>query len=607
MANTVPFAQIRSDAQGQINAWTNLAEGFIQTLQANAAATLSTRLPNVNIPADGTPFESILFQRIGEEPVITGSTVFSVPGSNPGSGSFSSVANPVVVTPPSYDVTSPTISIPAAPSLTTPDTPTSPITDDVDVPVAPTIELPTAPTISSVVFPDAPTLALPTFSAAAPDAPTSFIETNTFEWTEEGLPTPLLDAIQSKLLTDVNDGGYGIEPADEEALWSRARDRELRQLDAVETETEELYANRGYSLPPGAMLNAFVKARSDAEDRLNEAEREIAIKRADLFRDLRRFAMEQGTSVENVYLQHYGFRLERLLNALRFSAEYAVTIHDAYIRQFNAELQRYSTLAEVYRTQLQGALTQVQIYEAEVRAAVSRLEANRIDVQLYEALISAATSRVNLYEAQVRGAALVADIERLKVEIYRSEVQAFAAQVDANESQLRAYTAQIQGEQAKVDIFRSEVAAYSDRVRAAATEQSAENEVVRVQIQRKAAELDEYRAAIAKYQVDVQTEVERINSVLRRYSTDSDVYRAAIAGYEALSRVDLQESDNLFKAVAEETLREQENARLEFQAAKEQLDTRFTAANAGSELAGRIVVALNSQFQGVAIEDQDTT
>lgn len=611
MANTVPVSTIRSASVQTSNEWAFLAEGFLSVLgntSSNADLISALNLPEVDDQGHSFSFSSTMFGRIGTEPTVSGSTVFSTPASNPGDLSLSNINTTLdAVQLPDYDITSPVVSLPTRPALTIPDAPVAPVLDEVTLPASPTLSLPTAPTLAAVAFPDAPTLSLPTFAEAVPDVPASFVQTQQFEWSEEGLDTPLLDAIAAKLLTDVNDGGYGIESADEDALWSRARDRENTQLTSVEDSVREQYANLGYSLPPGAMTNALARVRSEAEGRLSEQEREIVIKRAELLRDNRQFAMTQGTNVEGLALQHYGFRLERALNAQRFAAEYAINVHDAYIRQFNLELQRYTAVAEVYRTQLQGALTQIQIYEAEVRAAVARQQANQVDVALYEALLNAASTRINLFEAQLRAATVTADIQRLKVESYRSEVGAFASRVDANTAQLNAYRAEIEGEQAKVDVYRTEVGAYTDRVRASAVEQTIASDRVNIALQTRESELKAYQSRVDKYQADITAEDRRIQAILQRYGADASVYDSAMRGYEALVRNDLSRDNHELAVIQENTRRLQENSRLTLQAASQELETRFNAANAGATLSAGVLKAINTTFQGISLESQDTT
>jgi len=605
MANTVDISAVQDDVRNATNLWTTEALSFLQTLKSNAAEIVSVDLPDVDTSLPSTPYDTTLFSRIGSEPTIGIGSAFVAPASDPGGTASSTLVSlPALVAIPNDTTSSPTLTLPARPELTIPDAPTSPLIDDVTTPVAPTIELPTAPSLANVVFPDAPTLSLPTFSEAAPDAPSSFLQSRQFEYSDAAFDETLINSVRGKLITDVVDGGYGIEPDDEDALWARMRDREAGQLASEEGDAEEAYANRGFSIPPGALLAAKARARTEAEERLSEANREISVTRAGLFRDARQFAMTQGVQTEQIRWQNFGFAMERALNAARFSAEFSVLVHDAQIRQFNAALQRYVSIAEVARTQLQVALTQVQIYEAEVRAAVARQEATRIDVDLYRALIDASNSRVNLFESQVRAASLTAELQRLKVDTFRSEVQAYATRVQANESQLRTYEVGIRGELAKVEIFRTEVAAYTDRVRAAGVEQSARNERAQVAIAAKQAEIADYRARVDRYQTQVTAEIARVRSILDRYTADSDVYRSAMAGYESLTRVSIEEETAQIRAIEEQTKRLQTNAQLSLEAASQTLQTRFNAANAGSQITTGLVSAAASTLQAIIVEEE---
>lgn len=607
MANSIDVSAIRSAALQTSNEWSGLARSFLSTMEALVNTDIDVRLPSIGNLSPGTGVHSIMLSTAQNRPEVDGETTFSTPGSDPGDFSSGVVLTPPnLVQMPGYNLASPSISLPTRPTLVVPDAPGEPTLESVEVPVAPTIELPQAPTLASVTFPDAPTLALPSFSEAAPDLPTSFALTANFTYQDEEPPTQILGEVEDKLSFDLANGGYGIEATDEHALWARARDRNMRELSAVETETSERYASRGYNLPPGAYLAALTQARSDADEKLAETGREIMVKRADLFRENRQFAISQGISVGNTRMQHYGFAMERALNAQRFAAEYAIAVHDGYIRQFNAELQRYTAIADVYRTRLQGTLAQVQIYEAEIRAAVARQQANQVDVELYRALISAATSRVQLFEAQLRGASLVVEMQRMKVDTYRAQVQAFATRIEANESQLKTYEAGIRGEIAKVDIFRAEVGAYSDRVRAAGIEQGALNERAQVLIAQRSSEVAQYRSAIERHQLNISAESARVASILEKYNADSRVYSAALSGLEAVGRLELGQDDAQIRVIQENTRRHQANAQMEIEQITASLNARFSAANAGSQLTTGIVTAVNNTFQALAVEQTTT-
>lgn len=76
----------------------------------------------------------------------------------------------------------------------------------------------------------------------------------------------------------INQGGTGINPAVEAALWERSRARILKQAERDMASTQEKYARAGWPLPPGAMLHDIAMIRQDSRDKLAEQSREIAIK-----------------------------------------------------------------------------------------------------------------------------------------------------------------------------------------------------------------------------------------------------------------------------------------------------------------------------------------
>jgi hypothetical protein len=87
---------------------------------------------------------------------------------------------------------------------------------------------PTAPTVDDIPIdlPPEPTVDLP----AIPDVDTT--------------ATSIINAVFAKLLADVQNGTYGIDTADEQALWERTRDREAAALrDAAEQIREEFTVN----------------------------------------------------------------------------------------------------------------------------------------------------------------------------------------------------------------------------------------------------------------------------------------------------------------------------------------------------------------------------
>lgn len=106
-----------------------------------------------------------------------------------------------------------------------------------------------------------------------------------------------------RLLTDqwicntIEFGGTGI-PADiERQIWDRARSREEEQVEKAADDAANEWAGRGFSIPPGALVGAVNKARSDANSKISTLSRDTAIKNIEIEIENIRFAVEQGVKL----------------------------------------------------------------------------------------------------------------------------------------------------------------------------------------------------------------------------------------------------------------------------------------------------------------------
>ena len=583
-------AQSDSDANalaqfGQQTAsqWMDQATGFVNVLTQLAASEFRPELVDASLPRTFTTREQEMRSAIDRTPIRPQDPNFAPP-SDPGGLTVSSIREAVNVAVPTFSTAAPALNLPVRPEFVVPDKPVAPNIRDIAVPTAPNIELPETPVLQAVSFPDAPAIQLPIFSAAPPVEPEFLLQTRSFEWVEEPFEVPNIDAARALMRQDLEQGGYGIHPDDEEALWERARDRELRQGQADEVEATRSFASLGYPMPPGAMAKRMDDARRGAQERLSEASREISVTRADLFRQARRFAVEQSVAIDSVRLTQHGFKMERSLNAARFAAEFAIAVYDAEARVYNTKVQAFSTLVQAYSVQLQAELAKMEIYRTEVQAAAEKSRAQLTQVQLFATIIQAAQTRVSLFESQVRAASLEADMERIKLDQFRSQIEAFVGEVRANALTLDAYQGAIRGELAKVQVFDTQVRAFATQVQAAGIESDVRNRNVTVDIERRRAEIAEFAARIEKYRSDVSAETARVGAQVQLFASDTDLYRASMQAWEGLTRVGIAELNNLSRKFEQEVAFEQANSRLQLEAVVESARRRFDAANAGTDV-----------------------
>lgn len=221
-----------------------------------------------------------------------------------------------------------------------------------------------------------------------------------FQYTDPGYNSQLRQHVADKLVFDLINGGYGIDVNDEQALFDRARDREAQLLSENEVSVLRQAAATGFPLPQGSLSKQLDKARAEYIAKTSGVNRDIALKRADLFVENRRRVIEQAMKFEDQGIELYNAMQNRLLIAARTQVEMAVFLFDAGVRLFQSRL---------------AALT------AQVD---SQLAINRALVDLHASQVNAYTATVN---AMIQGARV--DLENTKnsmerdLRIYNSQVQ----------------------------------------------------------------------------------------------------------------------------------------------------------------------------------------
>lgn len=99
------------------------------------------------------------------------------------------------------------------------------------------------------------------------------------------------------ICSTITTGGVGLPPAIEEALWNRERERELKEISRLQSESINSFADRGWSLPGGLLIDERAKIAEAGADRIAAASRDRAIKDAEIRIDMLKFAVEKGVQM----------------------------------------------------------------------------------------------------------------------------------------------------------------------------------------------------------------------------------------------------------------------------------------------------------------------
>ena len=192
------------------------------------------------------------------------------------------------------------------------------------------------------------------------------------------------------LVNSITVGGTGIRPAIEAQIWQRDRDRVTAEGQRAEAQTLRDFADRGFSLPPGAAAAGLRAIREQQMTTLQGQSRDAAIKTMDVEVENVRFAVEQAVSARMQALGAAADYIRALMSAPDAAARVASINSDAKARMLGAT-------ADLYRARLQRdeLALRLPMFNAEtgVRAATANMQG------FYQGL-----------DARVRAAAAAADV-----------------------------------------------------------------------------------------------------------------------------------------------------------------------------------------------------
>lgn len=247
--------------------------------------------------------------------------------------------------------------------------------------------------------------------------------TTTFSYTDPGYSSQLRQPMINKLLNDVINGGYGIDTTDEIALFNRARDREAMLAAAAVAEVARQAAATGFPLPQGALYLAQQKARQDEMAKNSSVNRDIALKRADLFVENRRKVIEQILETEGQDMALYNAIQNRAVIVAQTEVQLAIALFDAGIRLFKTNID---SLTAQITANLESARVQVQIYASDVAAYAALVSAvvsgAEVDIANSKNVLTA-----NIASYQARVDKIKFQLEQLKTTVEnRKQINTYA-------------------------------------------------------------------------------------------------------------------------------------------------------------------------------------
>jgi hypothetical protein len=418
------------------------------------------------------------------------------------------------------------INIPDAPGMANIPAPARPAIDTtVDLPDAPTLALPDMEALEQIRLPDFVFPELPVFEATPPDANGISVPDVFINWSEPVYASELLDDLQAQV-KGMMAGGTGLPAAIEQALYARARERNSTETDRQVQEAMDTWAGRNFTLPPGALAKQIAAIREQGRLKAAELNRDILIEATKWEIDNLRFAVQQGMALEQLTQNMHLNMAQRLFEVARFGAESQINVFNARVSLFNAQNQAFETLAQVYRTKLDGAIAKLTAYKTAVEGQAALGQINQQKVEVFKARLSAVESSVEIYKAMMQGASVRADTIKAQFDAYRADVQAYAEQIGAEKVKFDAYQAQVSGEAAKANVLESQSRAYAATIQGLASKAEIKVKGAQVKMDAARAKVSKYLADVDGYKATLQANLSQVQYVTTAFGAQVDAWKA---------------------------------------------------------------------------------
>lgn len=495
-------------------AQTNTANAYIAQLGVAASSLTPPTINPVFPPGPSAPPVSLTPPP--ELPEISWTNVAPPP-------SFTGTLNVDGYLPEPFDMSPPAMVIPSAPAAFNQPMPTAPaVNTSFEFPTDPTVYLPPPPALLS--------LSVSSFGGINMPAPISSdipelvaVQPSDFNYTPGAAYTSaLLTSLKAALQDRIDNGGTGLPPEVEQAIWDRGRERETKQLADAIADLERMEA-LGYALPPGGYVDARIKLQTEFAAQAHGYSREVMIKAAELEQENVKHALTTATQLESKLVDYINQIEQRNFESQKYATQAGIEIYNAKVRAYTAYVDAYKVKVQIYLGQIDGEKAKVEVYKAQVQAEEAKAQINTALVNQYKAQIDGAMAVIQIYKAELDAVQTKANIEKLKVEVFGEQVKAYASQVNTYTAQIEAFKATVSAEATKQEAYKATVEAY-------AAEVGAQTKIIDAKIQEFEGKIKANNILWEGYKAQVQGEASRVEALAKSSGAISDVYKAQVQG-----------------------------------------------------------------------------
>lgn len=430
------------------------------------------------------------------------------------------------------------LNIPEPPVMTAPiAAPERPETGEVVLPLAPVLDRPLFPSLESITIPSFTFPTLPTFDATLPEFEGTAVST-VLQWAPAKYETEIIGEAAAKIRV-MWEGGSGLPPAVEQAMWERAASREDMALARAISEATIEFSSRGFTMPQGMLVARLDALRDESAIKKLGLNREITIKVAEWQVENLRFAVTQALAAETTYFNIWNNIAQREFEAAKIQLDSQMALYNAQVALFNARMSAYGVEAQVFEARLKAELSRIELFKAQLEGELARGTLNEQRVRIYSEQIKALLTDIEIYKAQMDGARVQSEVIKTTIDGYRADVQAYAERINADKVRFEAYEAQVRGESAKAGILEAESRAYAAYVQGRATVADINIKNVQTKIEADKLVIQRYQGQLEGDKARIQAQVAVVDANAKAHMANTQRFVAATGAEEARFKLEL--------------------------------------------------------------------
>lgn len=150
-------------------------------------------------------------------------------------------------------------------------------------------------------------------------------------------------------------GGAGIPAHVENQIWQRDRTRVLEDVSRARDDVLATFAARGFPLPPGAAAHTMRLAEVDANNKIAQQSRDVAIKHVEILIENIKFAIQQALDYRIKGIQAAGDYIKVLALGPEIAMKLATSAAGAQAQLISAASQYYRNRIAVEELKLDAA------------------------------------------------------------------------------------------------------------------------------------------------------------------------------------------------------------------------------------------------------------